>query len=315
LRRHGEKPVDFTPLGREQFLRSVRYRGEPAALKKLAGIAGSGGKKTAAVLRERLLAALDGEGSAGYNLGSELGLEAYLGSVRHKASGLSAREVKELAAEGIRPVPAAGGWGREIRGRYRSAGGPAVIERRRPKGEPERIVRADRWAAGRPGVMKGAVLNPALITSGGGAAGSGLLPDGVLREAASEPVRIRSAAKSAVGETAAGNGGAAAIHPASVEGRKEPGDGVAHNGDARREAGQARRYPGRDAELERLRRIEANYERDKAMLAREKVPALARSESRDIGHAEGSGEEISHKQVAHTVSERVVEMLKRRAGV
>jgi hypothetical protein len=50
-----------------------------------------------------------------------------------------------------------------------------------------------------------------------------------------------------------------------------------------------RQFSARDAELERLRRIEANSEKDKAMLAREKVPALARSDSHDVGHAEGNG--------------------------
>ena len=43
-----------------------------------------------------------------------------------------------------------------------------------------------------------------------------------------------------------------------------------------------------DGEVERLKRIEANYERDKAMLAKEKAPALARSASHDVGHAEGT---------------------------
>lgn len=43
-----------------------------------------------------------------------------------------------------------------------------------------------------------------------------------------------------------------------------------------------------DPELARLRRIEANYDKDKAMLAKEKAPALARSESHDVGHAEGT---------------------------
>jgi hypothetical protein len=56
----------------------------------------------------------------------------------------------------------------------------------------------------------------------------------------------------------------------------------------RREA----RQDARNRELERLRKLEANYEKDKAALAREKAPALARSESHDIGHAEGSGEVV-----------------------
>jgi hypothetical protein len=49
------------------------------------------------------------------------------------------------------------------------------------------------------------------------------------------------------------------------------------------------RKDARDVELERLKKIEANYEKDKAMLAKQKAPALARSESHDVGHAEGSG--------------------------
>jgi len=48
-----------------------------------------------------------------------------------------------------------------------------------------------------------------------------------------------------------------------------------------------RRPSARDAELERLKRIEANYEKDKAMLAKERTPALARSDTHDVGHAEG----------------------------
>ena len=42
-----------------------------------------------------------------------------------------------------------------------------------------------------------------------------------------------------------------------------------------------------DPELARLRRIEANYEQDKAMLERERQPALARSDTHEVGHAEG----------------------------
>jgi hypothetical protein len=42
----------------------------------------------------------------------------------------------------------------------------------------------------------------------------------------------------------------------------------------------------RDAELERLRRIEANYRRDKALLARERQPLFARSASLDMERAD-----------------------------
>jgi len=53
-------------------------------------------------------------------------------------------------------------------------------------------------------------------------------------------------------------------------------------------ASATRRPSARDAELERLKRIEANYKKDKAMLAKEKAPALARSDTHDVGHAEGT---------------------------
>jgi hypothetical protein len=56
------------------------------------------------------------------------------------------------------------------------------------------------------------------------------------------------------------------------------------------------RSTGRDAELERLRKIEANYEHDKAALAKEKAPALARSDSHDVGHAEGEERYVEEKR-------------------
>jgi hypothetical protein len=70
----------------------------------------------------------------------------------------------------------------------------------------------------------------------------------------------------------------------------------------------------RDSELERLRKMEANYERDKAEMARQKRPALARSESYDVGHAEGSGETKKPKQFLANLADRVVEKLARKAG-
>jgi hypothetical protein len=80
-----------------------------------------------------------------------------------------------------------------------------------------------------------------------------------------------------------------------------------------RAAGQ---YPGRDAEIERLRRLEKNYEKDKAMLAREKAPALARSESHDIGHAEDGGEEfVDLEKAMLKISDNLLDELVRRSGI
>jgi hypothetical protein len=60
-----------------------------------------------------------------------------------------------------------------------------------------------------------------------------------------------------------------------------------------------------DAELESHRRKEANYERDKALERREKLPALARSETHDVGHAEGTAgkEAMSAKSVSVATKE------------
>jgi len=64
----------------------------------------------------------------------------------------------------------------------------------------------------------------------------------------------------------------------------------------------------RDAELERLRKIEANYEKDKASLAKQKQPALARSESHEVGHAEGDdGTSFKDSKVA---TRELVRMIK-----
>jgi hypothetical protein len=86
-------------------------------------------------------------------------------------------------------------------------------------------------------------------------------------------------------------------------------------GDGTTGFGTARQFPGRDAELERLRKIEANYEKDKAALAREKAPALARSESHEVGHAEGEEEYIDPQKAAKLLADHMAEELKKRTGV
>ena len=129
---------------------------------------------------------------------------------------------------------------------------------------------------------------------GSGAIGGNVVGNGVPLQTVSKAGRI-------------GSGGAAA----SVE-----SGGIPQSGNERASGGQVLRYPGRDAEIERLRRIEANYERDKAVLAKEKkAPALARSESRDIGHAEGGGEEITMRKAVKQQLKDIAEELRRRQGV
>lgn len=77
------------------------------------------------------------------------------------------------------------------------------------------------------------------------------------------------------------------------------------------------RRDARNGELERLRKIEANHEKEKAALARQKQPALARSESHDVGHAEGTGNMRTGnaEQFLRELSDRVADRLRRKAGV
>lgn len=66
----------------------------------------------------------------------------------------------------------------------------------------------------------------------------------------------------------------------------------------------------RDGELERLRKIEANHEKDKASLARQKQPALARSESHDVGHAEGTGDETdSTEKITDAIYKNIAKII------
>jgi len=52
----------------------------------------------------------------------------------------------------------------------------------------------------------------------------------------------------------------------------------------------------KDIELERLRRMEANYAKDKAILEKQKRPILARSETHDIGSAGGTVQRNPHEK-------------------
>jgi hypothetical protein len=70
----------------------------------------------------------------------------------------------------------------------------------------------------------------------------------------------------------------------------------------------------RDREVERLRKIEENYLKDKAALAREKAPALARSASHDVGTAQPAHETSTtrdDKRTRKLIQELMLEDLKR----
>jgi hypothetical protein len=74
-------------------------------------------------------------------------------------------------------------------------------------------------------------------------------------------------------------------------------------------------YNLRDPERERLKKIEENYEKDKAMLAKQKqLPVLARSESHDVGHAGGGTVETgkNRKVMSKEFNQMVKSLLKRK---
>jgi hypothetical protein len=50
-------------------------------------------------------------------------------------------------------------------------------------------------------------------------------------------------------------------------------------------------------------------------MAREKAPALARSESHEVGHAEGEDEYIDPQNAAKLLTVHMADVLKKRSGV
>jgi len=70
-----------------------------------------------------------------------------------------------------------------------------------------------------------------------------------------------------------------------------------------------------NSEQERQRKIEANYEKDKAVLAKEKQPVLARSESHDVGHANGTEDSDDLKKIARLQQKEEINELRTSKGV
>jgi hypothetical protein len=65
-----------------------------------------------------------------------------------------------------------------------------------------------------------------------------------------------------------------------------------------------------DREAERMARINAHYEHDRAVLAREKTPALARSDTHDVGHAEGVEQTGNIDKTASQVNRDILNQLR-----
>lgn len=65
---------------------------------------------------------------------------------------------------------------------------------------------------------------------------------------------------------------------------------------------------GQDADTQRVERLNAAYERDRAVLAKTD-PAFARSTFRDVGHAEGSEEEETSPRQANKKASKIAEKI------
>ncbi|GHV53902.1 hypothetical protein AGMMS49579_13500 [Spirochaetia bacterium] len=289
-------------------------------------------------MRGDVLGRLDEQGHVGYNLASKTGFEAYTESGRFKRSNLRKGELEavlagKLPAEQAGAVPGIA----SIMPRYRSNAGTMVpLKRVAPQGLPERIRKAasihESYAgsngaavdipAGLVGInyrsyqdskeqtvpfTAGRKLPPGGLKAGNqrGAGGYNNSPGNI----PSSDMSLRPGADNSLG-----NGNAAVIF--------NPPDGGSIRAES--EIGSLPAVPmgnvpprrhERDAELERLRRIEANYEKDKAMLAKEKVPALARSDSHEVGHAEGMEEDMEPQKATMVISNDLVDELRQRAGV
>ena len=64
-------------------------------------------------------------------------------------------------------------------------------------------------------------------------------------------------------------------------------------------------FPAGDEEADRLERMNANYEHDRAILAKTD-PAFARNRFRDVGHADGSGEEFTRRDIEDIASKEAI---------
>jgi hypothetical protein len=267
------------------FLRGVRFASPNPVIPALLLDALKGGSvKTAGELRRSVLGALEADGSASYNLASGEGLRAYFESGRAAGSSkVGRKDIQALLGESVTPryAPVPFSAVSKVEPAYKAVGNVVPLSRSTPRGSPERIRPAN--------AASGALFNPARAARDITQISSGMAEPVMPLELAS----MRDA------------GANSSANASSV-----PNLGTGESGE-RADAEPVPQFPGRqarDAELERLRKIEANYEKDKAVLAREKQPALARSESRDVGHAEVEGVALQSKK---TASKEFIHMLKR----
>jgi hypothetical protein len=277
----------------EEFLHDVRVRDglAPEGLAAIVSAAEAALRQGTGNFQRNFLNVLDARNDVAYNLAGESGRGAYARSGRFRAAGFAPESLEELAAVRMVPASAASGAGiRDVAPVCRSRGGIAPVTRSVPKGSPEPVQRGYRDTDGafrayaqkakreapHPPVPEVVPIRTAPVNQ----------PEGF------DVPGSDFAHSPGFGQRASGTPDMpqSGRYPAGFEGAGEA-RGIAGRGGAGlpSKKGVARPRPDEEgAELARLRRIEANYEKDKAMLERQ--PALARSDTHDVGHAEGAGE-------------------------
>jgi hypothetical protein len=263
------------------FLHGVRFTSpNPIIPAPLLETLRGGRVKTAGELRQSVLSALETDGSASYNLSTGEGLRAYFESGRTAGSKVSESDIQELLGESTAPRYAAVPFSAvsKVEPRYKAMGNVVPLTRSVPRGTPERIRSVNTVNDTFSNIVRAASDKQAEYAA---------------------PIEFKP------------------MRDASANTRA--GVSTVSSGTAETERVLQFPFPGRqarDAGLEQLKKIEANYEKDKAALAREKQPALARSESRNVGHAEGvKKEEEDLQKIAHLRRKDILKELRRRKGV
>ncbi|MDR0320587.1 MAG: hypothetical protein LBI28_03720 [Treponema sp.] len=247
---------------------------------------------TAGALRKSILQSLSGNENVSYNLAGSEGLRAYAESGRSKVSKNEVQTLlqEELKKSAYRTAPS--GSVEKVKMKYRDGGAIVPFVRNSPKGFPERIH---------------------LAMPGGHALGA--YEGGTVRIPSAETMYHTFAEDNAFEHTTASGSFSTGI-PTEADVEDTPLSDVADYQvtEGSKPVVSFPKKTAMNAELERLRKIEANYEKDKASLARQKQPVLARSESHDVGHARGASEIRQPKQFLWDLSDKVVDRLKRKAG-
>ncbi|QQO08999.1 hypothetical protein [Breznakiella homolactica] len=297
------------PEGREGY-----YKSELAPLVQTAVREG----KTVEGLRQALGRVLKGRNDTAYNVASPEGTAGYrAGAIAH-SGGMSERTLNRY----IEQV-------RRNSGLAAIAGSLPAMSSMAGMASPSVYLRSlgNRSFGSSPSIHSG--MNNRFVSLGGSGSSGGSVPTGGITGSGGEMNVLRAAlggvgpelsgGSGITGTTAGGTGSGVPVPstrtPRRVNSGTAPAQTVRGMTTGNRADHPRTGMGEQDRELERLRKIEANYEQDKAELSKAKQPALARSVSHDVGHAEGTEDSVDLKKVAQQYSTDVLGELKKRKGV